>query len=184
MKKHIFKFSFALLLLFTLGACSSYKYNTTRVQNLDFRQYRTYAWLPPVDSMSKSYFDGDIARANILDAANAELESRGLRHDKEAPDLLFRYVAIVNNKSRPVYAHPYSAWGPWGFYDPWFYRPSVAVGKEKYRYGHIIIEAIERETNSVIWQARGSGEIRSPEKSINDLPKVVKGVLKELPLKR
>ncbi len=187
MKKFIYGLVGTLAIVISMGACSSHKYHTTRIQNINFEQYQTYAWLPPIDSLSKSYFNGDIARTNILSTANEELEARGLQYDKENPDLLFRYITIVNNKSRPVYAHPYRGWGPWGYYgwyNPWFYASNVPVGKEKYRYAHVIIEAIERKTNSVIWQARGSSEIRSPEKAINDLPKVVKGVIKELPLSK
>jgi hypothetical protein len=47
----------------------------------------------------------------------------------------------------------------------------------------LIIEARDRRTNSVIWQARGSGEIHNPEKAINNLPKVVEGIFKEYPTK-
>ncbi|MCT1523326.1 DUF4136 domain-containing protein [Sphingobacterium hotanense] len=173
-----------------LASCSSYKYNTTRVQNLDFSQYKTYGWLPPVDSLSKNYFTNDISRSNIISTANKQIEARGLTYSKENPDILFRYVTIVNNKSRMVYSHSYGWGGPWGMYRPWGWGwgwygggPSYPVGKEKFRYSHVIIEAVDRKTNSVVWQARGSGEIRTPEKAINNLPKVVEGIFKEYPLK-
>lgn len=180
MKKLIYILGLGLFLV--IASCSSHKYHTTRVQNIDFSQYKTYGWLPPVDSLSKSYFDNDIAKSNIFSTANAELETFGLVYDKKNPDLLFRYISIVNNRSRPVYANSYYGWGYYGWYNPWYYRPHIPVGKERYRYGHLIIEAIDRKTNSVIWQARGSSEIRTPEKAINSLPKVVRGILKEFPL--
>lgn len=183
MKKLIYILSVVFLL--STVSCSSYKYHTTRVQNLDFSQYKTYGWLPPIDSLSKSYFDNDISKSNILSTANAELEARGLSYSKENPDLLFRYITIVNNKSRAIYANNWGWGGPWGYYgwySPWYYSPNIPVGKERFRYSHLIIEAIDRETNSVIWQARGSSEIKTPEKAINNLPKVVSGVLKELPI--
>lgn len=181
------KFIYILSAVFFLSAasCSSYKYHTTRVQNLDFSQYKTYGWLPPIDSLSKSYFDNDISKSNIMSTANAELEARGLSYSKENPDLLFRYIAIVNNKSRNIYANNWGWGGPWGYYgwyNPWYYSSNIPVGKERFRYSHLIIEAIDRETNSVIWQARGSSEVKTPEKAINSLPKVVSGVLKELPI--
>src|SRR5690606_35402146 len=113
----------------------------------------------PVDSQSKNYYNNDIARANIMESANKELEARGLTYVKENPDLLFRYVAIVNNKSEPVYGNPYR-YGRWGWYNPWMwhgYYPHHPIGRERYRAGHIIIEARERGSNTVIWQARGTG---------------------------
>ncbi|MFZ4262540.1 DUF4136 domain-containing protein [Sphingobacterium sp. HJSM2_6] len=167
-----------------LGSCSTYKYNMTRVQELNFSQYKTYGWLPPVDSLSKSYFNNDIARENILSSANRELGARGLSYSKENPDIVFRYITIVNNKSRLVYSNPGWGWGgTWGWYRPWGYYggPMYPQGREKYRYAHLIIEAVDTKTKTVIWQARGSGEVRSPEKSINDLPKIVKGIFEEYP---
>jgi len=168
------------------------KYNTTRLQSQDFSQYKTYGWLPPVDSLSKSYFNNDIAKGNIIESANRELEQLGMSYNKDNPDILFRYVSIVNNKSRPVYASPHWGWGgPWGFYRPWgmgwygygggFNYP---VGSEKFRYAHLIIEAVDRRTDAVVWQARGSAEVRTPEKAINNLPKVVNGIFKQYPVRK
>jgi len=182
--KRLFPYLAALVVL---AACSPYRYHTTKVEGVDFSRYRTYGWLSPVDSLSKSYFDNDIANANILEAANQELEARGLTYTKDDPDLLFRYIAIVNNKKRPIYGgYPYGPWGYWG-YSPWAWgwgwsywnRP---VGEERYRAGHIIIEARDRRTNRVVWQARGSGEVRSPEQAINALPQVVAGIMDQFPV--
>lgn len=172
-----------------LSSCSAYQYHTTKIQSTDFSTYRTYGWLPPVDSLSKSYFDNDIANANILETANRELEARGLHYSKDNPDLLFRYIAIVNNKSRPLYGgYPYGPWGMWG-YNPWMWGPpwgyygyNRPVGEERYRAGHIIIEARDRRSNTVIWQARGSGQVRTPEEAINKLPEIVSGVMDQFPL--
>lgn len=187
--KNFSVFLAAIAILF-VSSCSSHKYHTTRVQDLDFSQFRTYGWLPPIDSLSKDYYNNDIAKGNIMTTANKEIESRGLTYAKDNPDILFRYVAIVNNKSRLVYSSPFYGgfgWGgPWGWYRPWgyygYYGGSYPVAKEKVRYGHLIIEAIDRKTNHVIWQARGTSEVDAPEKAINDLPKLVNGILKQYPL--
>lgn len=175
------------VVLIGLASCSSNRFNTTRIQNLDFNQYKTYGWLPPIDSLSKDYFNNDIAKHNIMTTANQEIERRGLRYSKENPDILFRYVTIVNNKKRLVHARPYYGYGgPWGWYQPWGfygynYHPFV-VGEQRLRYGHIILEAIDTKTKSVIWQARGTSEVNAPEKAINNLPKIVEGVMKKYPL--
>ena len=173
---------------FLLASCSTNKYHTTRVQNQDFSQYRTYGWLPPIDSLSKDYFNNDIAKDNIMSTANREIESRGLTYSKDNPDVLFRYVAIVNNKSRMVYASHHYGWGgPWGWYNPWgyygMYSPSYPIGKERVRYGHIILEAVDKNRKTVVWQARGTSEVNNPEKAINGLPKLIQGIMKQYPLK-
>lgn len=186
----------SVLMFSVLGSCSSQKYHTTRIQSKDFTQYKTYGWLAPVDSLSKDYYNNDIAKDNILRTANQELEARGLTYAKENPDILFRYVAIVNNKSRIVYSSPmWGGWGPWGMgfrpwgwgWSPWgmgFGGFSHPVGKERVRYSHIIIEALDRRTNTVVWQARGTGEVDVPEKAINNLPKVISGVMREYPVNK
>ncbi|WP_437921040.1 DUF4136 domain-containing protein [Sphingobacterium sp. LRF_L2] len=192
MRKLTYIFTLGLIAL--LASCASVQYNTTKVESQDFRQYRTYGWLPPVDSLSKNYFNNDIAKSNILSSANRELEALGMQYSKENPDVLFRYITVVNNKSRPVYSSMYGwgGWGPMGFYRPWGGWGwgmgwgggySYPVGSEKFRYAHLIIEAIDRKTNAVVWQARGSSEIDAPEKSINKLPKVVTGIFKQYPVK-
>ena len=186
------KIYIAAFVVLLISACASNRYHTTRIQNLDFSQYKTYGWLPAVDSLSKDYFSNDIAKSNIMNTSNDELSARGLSYTKENPDLLFRYIAIVNNKSRLVYGSNFNmGWGgPWGWYNPWhfgwgfnsFYGGSYPVGKEKIRYGHIILEAVDRKTKSVVWQARGSSEVEVPEKAINGLPKLVSGIMKEFPV--
>lgn len=183
------KYIFMLGFIAILASCASVKYNTTRVHHQDFQQYKTYSWLPPVDSLSKNYLNNDIAKSNILNAANKELEALGMQYSKDNPDILFRYITIVNNKSRMVYSPSYGwgGWGPWGMGWGWgmgYGGFSYPVGHEKYRYAHLIIEAVDRRTNSVVWQARGSSEVRSPEKTINKLPEIVNGVFKQYPTKK
>lgn len=190
MKKiSIFLFGVVALIL---ASCSSHKFHTTRIDNINFNNFKTYSWLPPVDSLSKDYYSNDIAKSKILNTANEDLEARGLTYTNNDPDLLFRYIAIVNNKSKEVYSSFYYGagfgWGgPWGWYRPWggfgFYSPSIPIGKERVRYGHIIIEAIDRKTNSVIWQARGTNQVDSPEAAINEIPKMITGIMKEYPVK-
>jgi hypothetical protein len=44
------------------------------------------------------------------------------------------------------------------------------------------LEAIDRRTDAVVWQARGTGRVDIPEDAINELPKVMKGIMKEYPV--
>ena len=183
------KLAILLISVFVLASCSSKKFHTTRVDNKDFSSLKTYSWLPPIDSLSKDYYSNDIAKNKILTTSNEELEARGLTYTNQDPDLLFRYIAIVNNRSREIYRNYYGRgygwYGRYGWYSPWgmgYYIDNVPVGKERIRYGHIIIEAIDRKSNTVIWQARGSDVVDNPEKAINDIPKMIFGIMKEYPV--
>ncbi len=183
-----------VMVILVAAACSPYNYYNTQSRKADFSQYRTYAWLPGVDSASKSYYNNAIAEENIIETANRELEARGLTHSKENPDLLFRYRAIVNNTSRAVYAPMWGpgwgmgwGWNPWMWHRPWGmgmmgWGGGGAVGTERYRAGHIILEAIDRQTDKVVWQGRGTGEVRNPERAVNQLPQVVTNIMKQYPV--
>ncbi|MFD2600238.1 DUF4136 domain-containing protein [Sphingobacterium corticis] len=192
MKKYVIYSTMLLCVTLLFAACRTNKFNTTKVMNKDFTQYKTYGWLAPIDSLSKDYFSNDIARENIMIAANTEIEKLGLTYSKENPDILFRYIAIVNNKSRMVWSNPYwgGGWGfgPWGMMGMgwgmgWGGGWSQPVGREGYRYAHIIVEAVDRKEDAVVWQARGSREVRNPERAINRLPEVVRGIFKQYPVR-
>jgi len=172
---------FIAVAVLIVAACSPYKYYTTQSKNNDFTHYRTYAWLPGLDSLSKSYYNNAIAEENIYTTADAALKARGLTMDESNPDLLFRYKAIVNNTSRTVFAPMYGGWG-WGWGPYWGWGMGGTVGRERYRAGHIIIEAIDAKTKKVVWQGRGSGEVRNPENAVNDLPVVVQNIMKQYPV--
>ncbi|RZA02823.1 MAG: DUF4136 domain-containing protein, partial [Sphingobacteriaceae bacterium] len=60
---------------------------------------------------------------------------------------------------------------------------AIDLGKEHYKEGTIVIDLIDRRSKQVVWRGFGVGEVhRDPQKDINDLPKVVDGVLKQLSL--
>src|SRR5690606_38928159 len=181
MKKLVF--IIGVLTLFVLGSCGTYNFHTTRLQQTDFAQYKTYGWLAPIDSLSKDYYNNAIAKGNIINTANVELEARRLTYSKENPDILFRYVALVNNKSRLVYGTPYYGYACWstkGWNNPVYYRAySRPIGKERVRYRHIIMVAVVRRNDAVAWHARGTRRMDIADDAINELPKVVKDIIKE-----
>ena len=91
----------------------------------------------------------------------------------------------------------WGGFGGWGGYGGWGlgYRPyysafgapfaygDVNLGKEHYKEGTVIIDLIDRRSRQVVWRGFGVGEVhRNPQKDIEELPKVVDGVLKQLSL--
>ena len=75
----------------------------------------------------------------------------------------------------------YGGWGygGWGGYG---YGPTYAV-PENYKEGTIIIDLIDRKTKRIVWRGFGVGELHhNPQKTIEELPKVVEGIFKQLPV--
>jgi len=55
--------------------------------------------------------------------------------------------------------------------------------QENYKEGTLIIDLIDTRTRKVVWRGFGVGEVhRDPQKNIDDIPKVVAGILNQLQL--
>ena len=68
-------------------------------------------------------------------------------------------------------------------------RSFVATGnvtfaeQDHYKEGTLIIDLVDRRTRKIVWRGFGVGEVHNnPQKNIDDLPKVVDGVLAQLKL--
>jgi hypothetical protein len=181
-----------LLLVFTtliLSACSSYKFYSINNGKVDVSRYQTYAWVPSGESKASKYYQNDIAEDKIISAVNAELDARGFKVDNRKPDVLVRYTAVVDNKSRvindPVYYQAPARYVPRlgyyqgrSFYYYQYYRPfpvyaGSEVRKVEFEEGNIVVDLIDRNSSKVIWRGVAKGEVNNPEKAVNDIPKVV-----------
>ncbi|MEO6979732.1 MAG: DUF4136 domain-containing protein, partial [Mucilaginibacter sp.] len=55
--------------------------------------------------------------------------------------------------------------------------------KEHFKEGTLIIDLIDPRTHRIVWRGFGVGEVhKNAQKNIDDLPKVVDGVLEQLQL--
>ncbi|NCD71551.1 DUF4136 domain-containing protein [Mucilaginibacter agri] len=157
-----------------------------------------------------AYYNNQSASQAIKQATIFNLQGKGLKVQEEEPDLLVHYTSSVGRGTRldfynayPFYYgggfyRPYWGWGggwgwglgfgygwggygPWG-YGGWGYGPTYAV-PENYKEGTIIIDLIDRKTRQIVWRGFGVGELhRKPQKTIDELPKVVEGIFKQLPV--
>jgi hypothetical protein len=102
----------------------------------------------------------------------------------------------VGTGSYTTYYSPYYGgywglgWG-WGWYRPWYaygapfvYPGSVTYAeKGHYKEGTLIIDLIDTHTHKIVWRGFGVGEVHhDPQKDVEDLPKVVDGILDQLQL--
>jgi len=55
--------------------------------------------------------------------------------------------------------------------------------RKHYKEGTLIIDLIDTHTRKIVWRGFGVGEVHhDPQKDIDDLPKVVNGILDQLQL--
>jgi hypothetical protein len=201
--KRLIYFGLFIGALSGLSACTSYDYYVAGLNKTNMSGYHSFAWMP----MSNNTKGGGSmeADATIKDAATQSLTSKGLRLQQRNPDLLVSYSTQVGTGTRtyyyPDYGFGYGGFYPgfgfgWGWGGGWggWYRPyyyaygaPFAYGyggygdQEHYKEGTIIIDLIDTRTKQVVWRGFGVGEVRhNPKKNIEDLPKVVDGVLDQL----
>lgn len=195
MKKSIY-ICLVIATAYILSGCSRYQYYAIQNANTSFNKYRTFAWLSTIDT-SKNGGYSDLNDEKIKNETTAALENRGLVLDATHPDLLVRYSNVVRNRvktyNNPEYVYDY------GFYPGvTMYRHSrsfyytyrapfpVYVGYDivqvPYKEGSLIIDLIDRRSRKVIWRGYGVGEIDNPQQTFNDIPEVVNGIIKKLPL--
>lgn len=201
MKKLIY-LALTAITLTGLSACNSYNYYTAAINKTNLSSYHTFAWMPPSGRNDKTV--NNEADAKIKDATTSALTMKGLKLSQHNPDLIVSYTTTVGRGARTNYYSPgyYGGWGypgwglgfgyGWGgFYRPYYYAyggpfmyggPTYAE-KEHYKEGTLIIDLIDPRTRKIVWRGFGVGEVhKNAQKNINDLPKVVDGVLNQLQL--
>lgn len=200
--KRLIYFGLFIAALSGLSACTSYDYYVAGLNKTNMSGYHSFAWMPMGNTKGGSM----AADANIKDAATQSLTSKGLRLQQRNPDLLISYSTQIGTGTRtyyyPDYGYGYGGiypgfgfgWGGFGGWGRWGYRPyyyaygaPFAYGygnysnQEHYKEGTIIIDLIDTHTKQVVWRGFGVGEVHhNPQKNIEDLPKVVDGVLDQL----
>jgi hypothetical protein len=98
-------FSLTVLMVGLLAACSRYTYYSVGSNSAKLSRYHTFAWLPPVKQTRNVAYNNDIADQRIHESATAQLESKGLLLKRKNPDLLARYMVMVDEKER-IYDQP------------------------------------------------------------------------------
>ena len=140
-----------ILFLFILGSCSSIRVNSDYDKNVDFSQYKTYAFHKQgIDRVQISEFD----KKRILHAIDNELTKKGMSKS-ENPDLL---INILTKERERIDVDQYNAgWGyGWGYgWNPylWGGRTYVSSTTE----GTLYIDLIDAKKKELVWEGEGVG---------------------------
>ncbi|MBC5836417.1 DUF4136 domain-containing protein [Flavobacterium muglaense] len=142
-----------VLLLFILGACSTVRVNADYDKNVDFTQYKTYAFHKNgIDKVQISEFD----KKRILRAIDAELSKMGMTKS-ENPDLLINIMTKEREKLEVNQFNAGFGYG-WGFgWNPymWGGRNFVSSSTE----GTLFIDLIDAKKKELIWEGEGVGNL-------------------------
>lgn len=175
MKKTLF------LGLLLLAGCSSIKTTYDFDPTVDFSKYKTYGYTNEAKSLPVQELD----RARLLAAIDTELAAKGFTKS-DNPDVLIdlqvkleqKQTATATNTGVGYYGGPYRyGWGAG-------YGGTTHINVENYVDGTLFINMIDKGTEKLVWQGRGTktlAENPSPEKKEANVKYAVKQIFLKYP---
>lgn len=123
-----------------LAGCASQP-EVTRIEDpdVDFRSYRTFAFVP------RRGFPSLIDR-RLLAAARTQMERRGYTFDELAPDLLVNVAAVVEER--------HGLRSTVGTFPGW-----NGVETEDYRLGRMAVDLVDARRLQVVWHGTAEGRV-------------------------
>jgi hypothetical protein len=175
-----------ICLTIALSGCSNIIFNTISSNydhSINFKQFKTYAWLNNHQPHTATPYDNEIIENNIKNYVDKELEKILYVPQINAPDILFEL--IIHSRSKvaitrtPIYSSPmYGAypsysymyynsnnykWNPYGYFNRNYQRPTYKIGEtvERTRFNKstIIINVFERISGKLIWTGSAKGDV-------------------------
>jgi len=144
------KISILLVGLLFGVSCSGIRVFADHDKNIDFSQYKTYAFFKPgIEEIEIS----DLDKRRILKAIEAQMDAKKLTRSK-TPDLLINIAVKATDR---VIVNSNNGWGYWGW-SPWFFGMNNNTITTQTR-GELFIDLIDAKTKMLVWQGKGYGGI-------------------------
>lgn len=173
--KTLKKFS-AFILVIVLTSCSSVRVNQDYDKNVDFSQYKTYAYHKAgVDKVEIS----DLDKKRILRSIDEVMAAKGFTKS-ETPDLLINFFT---KEREQVDVNQFNmGWGyGWGWgWNPWMWGSNTSVNR--YTEGTLTIDVIDAKKKELIWQGQGEGVLtKNVDKKDEKIKEFVSKILEQYP---
>jgi Domain of unknown function (DUF4136) len=177
---------YSLLLILLLAACASgpQTFSSEAKNGVDFKKYKTYAFLPTKDTAYAKVIDRKELVASLTEQAFRVLGEKGMVYDTANPDCLFRYHLVLKKeyetqRDQQISYSPYietlnTPNQPKIYYFSSDNRPEVYNGNAQlgtFRNGTMVIDMIDRTSNEVVW--RSTATSRKAEADVRDLKETV-----------
>jgi hypothetical protein len=186
MMKNLKLWSGSLAFVFLLASCASTAH-IEKDDNIDFRKYKTFAW---IDKDGKHNKINDLTERKVREAVNKELEkTAGWRESKSNPDVLLSYDVLVeksvDQRSDPVYSRSFTR----TYFNPYtrrfanVYYPSQFMGYDNYdvptREGTVTISMIDAQTDKTVWQGWTTDHVDSRNMSSKEIQNSVRAIFRK-----
>ena len=173
-----------LVCLFFLNGCATVKVSSDYDTATDFSRYHTYAWQstpPPADDDMR--INNDLFDARVKRAVDRQLAQLGIAYSENSPDFLVRYTLHIEQKTALIhdeYDYPLDIGWHYGYYDDYGFGFSTRVYEQPYDVLTLIIEFVDTDTDTLIWQGIAQDEFDpmvSPERKDKQIDEAVTGML-------
>ena len=183
------KFFILLLTVCTISLTArSQSVKSDRNNQIDFKKFKTYAWLAPGDSVLNRYRRDKLYSGAITYAANMELNKRGLKMDTLAPNAIFVFYTSVEEITE--YSQSATLSIGVGVAGPGYYvagSAPVAGGKitsSTVEDGNLKFVMYDTETKKIVW----TGMANKQFKLTDDVEKIIMDytakIFKKYPVKK
>ncbi|SCY83085.1 DUF4136 domain-containing protein [Flavobacterium caeni] len=166
-----------VLLVFLLGACASVKVSSDYDKNVDFNQFKTYAFYKNgIDKVEIS----DLDKKRILRSIDEAMTAKGFTKS-ENPDLL---VNIFTKSREQISVNQFNA--GWGYGWGWGWNPYMWGGNtttvSSSTEGTLYIDLIDAKKKEMIWQGQGIGTLtQNVDKKDEVIKNFVAKILEQYP---
>ena len=166
---------FSLILLMS---CSSVRVVTDYDSNIDFSQYKTFAFFKPgIDKANIS----DLDKKRILRAIESELTAKGFVKS-DNPDMLVSIFAKSRERIN-VNQNNFGYGFGWGW-NPWMMNGmNNNINVSQHSEGTLFIDFVDKAKRELIWQGIGTGALRiqNREKKELRIKEFVKEIISKFP---
>jgi hypothetical protein len=131
------------LLFVSVAAAADTK--TDYDHGVNFSKYHTFAWKNPA-SAANGVVANSLVLSRIHSAVNEKMTEKGLREDKQNPDLYLVAHVDAQTVQNIDYFPPVGGWRHWGWMGP-----DVVVNR--YVEGTMIIDMVDAHMNRMVWRA-------------------------------
>lgn len=193
-------------LLIVPNSCSQKIYKDIQSSSdkvVDFKQYKTFAWLPDNDSSDASTIFR-LMRNNTVNYFTHCMGERGYKVNVNNPDVLLQLVIKSETKEKEdptlpapystttvtTYANPYlhPLTNPFKYTKPFTYKyfnypPQNSLPKETYLKNSITLNVIDRAQQKIVWSGTAKADLYDTAYLKMNLHPVVYDILEQYPVK-
>jgi hypothetical protein len=159
------------IVIFVLGGIScNPSVNTDKAEDVNLKNYSTFAYLPSGDSVQNRV----VMEERVIAEVRQEMEGRGYKLDADNPDLVVLVKAMYEEEER-LRREPY--YTSYDYYSPRFYSPTTLspyyyrgyatiprvtgynIREIEYTEGTFVVDVIDRENNRIVWRGWSSTSV-------------------------